>query len=531
MPKGVLDYMVEENQFPIVFIGAGISQRYLEGYPNWQQLLKMLWKEAQQTRDFYGHLNRIRNSLASNQLSDAELEYLTNVTAAADIERMINELFYKEKIEIIGFSQEQAFKSKLSPFKKMLSNFFLNYKLKKDIDEEFEQFKKMLMKAQIILTTNYDTLIQDSYNEISKHGVKTYVGQTGFFQQTIGFAELYKLHGCAREPQSLIITEEDYSKFDKNSVLISAKIISMLLYSPIIFIGYSLTDRNVRKIIKEFVSSLTDEETVLLENRLVVIEWKENEKELIEEKITDNDLNCRFTVIKTDNYIEVYKKIAKINQGVAPSEVRRYQHVIRNLIVERGKEGTLNSLLIAPKQLDDLERVTDNKNLIVAIGDNTVIFAMPDLLTYVDDYLNEKKELTSDIILRFLASQNPKARLPFVKYVTIDSINNSNLHQNEKDKLRSRLRKQGNYGEQKKLIAVTYRIRHKSLKQILSSELSIDRQQEIISYNLDNINLNEVEDYIKNKLKEIKEKGEYSISTPLRRLILLYDLKKNGTCE
>lgn len=115
MPKSVLDYMVEENQFPIVFIGAGISQRYLEGYPNWQGLLKVLWKEAQQAKDFYGHLNRIRNSLSNNNLSDAELEYQTNVTAATDIEKMINELFYKEKIEICDFNQEMAFKSKLSP--------------------------------------------------------------------------------------------------------------------------------------------------------------------------------------------------------------------------------------------------------------------------------------------------------------------------------------------------------------------------------------------------------------------------------
>lgn len=114
----------------------------------------------------------------------------------------------------------------------------------------------MLMKAQIILTTNYDTFIEDEYNSQSKYGIKKYIGQQGFFKQTVGYAELYKIHGCTTEASSLIINDEDYRRFDKDSVLISAKIISMLLHSPIIFLGYSLTDRNIRKIIKDFTGHL-----------------------------------------------------------------------------------------------------------------------------------------------------------------------------------------------------------------------------------------------------------------------------------
>lgn len=100
--------------------------------------------------------------------------------------------------------------------------------------------------------------------------------------------------------------------------MISAKIISMLLHSPIIFLGYSLTDRNVRKIIKDFTCSLSEEEKLELEKRLIVVQWESDMKEIEEEVIIDKDLGCRLTVIKTDNFLELYKKLSTINQGVAP---------------------------------------------------------------------------------------------------------------------------------------------------------------------------------------------------------------------
>lgn len=41
----------------------------------------------------------------------------------------------------------------------------------------------MLMKTQIILTTNYDIFIEDEYNSLSKYGVKKYIGQQGFLSK------------------------------------------------------------------------------------------------------------------------------------------------------------------------------------------------------------------------------------------------------------------------------------------------------------------------------------------------------------
>lgn len=524
MRNSVLDSMIEENQFPIIFIGAGIPKRYLEDYPSWSELLKFLWDASKEAGDFYGYLNRIRNDILTPEMTNSEIDYYTNIAVASDLEAKINSLFYEENLNIENFNQEMAYKTSLSPLKRLLANKFSNYKLKEKTHSEYIHFKNMLQKAQIILTTNYDTLIQDSYKD-DKNELKTYIGQKGFFEQTIGYAELYKLHGCTNEPNTLVITKDDYDRFNKNSILISAKIISMLLHSPIIFLGYSLTDVNVRKIIKDFVQSLSSEELAKLENRLIVVEYKKSEVELIEEKVNDSELNCRLTVIKTDNFLEIYKKIGKIDQGVAPAEVRRYQQVIKELIVSRGKEGTLNSLLISPDQLDDLERLIGNKNLIVAIGDQTIIYAMPDTVGYISDYMDESKQQNIDIMLRFIAKQAFKTRIPFARYATHENINNSSLYKTEKEKLFERI-KRVTYDSELKRIKLN-KIHFNNLDDIIKQNYKIDKEQGVISYNIDDLDLRDVEQYIKIKVKELKESQEEHVSTSLRQLILLYDLRKH----
>ncbi|ANB56474.1 SIR2-like domain protein [Anoxybacillus sp. B7M1] len=525
-----LDKLIKNNEFPIVFIGSGLSIRYLKNFPNWRGLLEYLWNLTGEQSDFYAFLNRTRNDIEKEKpnLKQSELDYLTNIRVGTMLEQKINKLFYDEKIKIDNFTQKEAFEKNITPFKKVLSNRFLNYEFKDEMLDEFEYFKKMLIKTQIILTTNYDTLIEDAYNSISDYGIKTYIGQKGFFEQTMGYAELYKLHGCVTDPKSLIICENDYRRFEKNSVLISAKIISQLLHSPIVFLGYSLTDQNIRNIIRDFSSSLSEKELLKLESKIIVIEREEGLNEIREETVNDRDLNCRFTYIRTDNFGEIYKKMAEINQGVAPSEVRKYQHIIKNLIIERGKEGTLKSLLVAPSQLDELEKNIGNKKLVVALGDSTYIFAIPDVITYVYDYIFEKDELNTDIVLRFLANQPSKSRLPFLRHVNIETISNSNLHPGEKEKLRQRLENHGDFLKEKQRITNRwYQIKFDDLESILKEDYPLERQYGIIAYNIDNLNLNDVELYVKKAVEKLKENGEIRISTELRRLILLYDLKKN----
>lgn len=534
LKSDIFEKLISKNEFPILFIGSGISKRYLQEFPSWVKLLELFWQELNEPTDFYGQYNILKTRIIGENpgVSTKEIEYLTNTKFTTLINTKYNKMFNEGGIIIDGFSTKDSFDTGIPPFKMSIVNKFSSYQIEDDLSDELELYKKALLKSQIIITTNYDTFIEDKYNSESQYGIKKYVGQSGFFEETVGYAELYKIHGCVTKPQSIVITENDYINYDQNSILISAKVISMLLNSPIIFFGYSLTDLNVRKYIKDFASSIGVDDAVSLEDKLIVIDWAEGEDRLLEEVIYDPELKCRFTYIRTDNYSAIYEYIHRINQGVAPSEIRKFKHIIKQIVIDAGKQGELKSVLVSPLELERIEEILASggivdQNLIVALGDSRIIFKIPNILTYLEDYIFEKNELTSDVALRFLAKEPPSGRYPFKRYLTLDIIEKSSLHHYEKVKLKQRLELQGNLEDQIASIRPTYRKDYNLLNEIMACGFGEDREYVTIAYNIKKLDINDVEKYLKEKVESLVKNGEARINTNLRRLMLVYDLIKN----
>lgn len=529
---GILDKLIEHNEFPVVFMGAGMSKRFLENFPDWTSLLEEFWIMLG-LNNFYGEYNNIRDILRKEhtEYSEKEINHYSNIIMGTSLEEKYNRSFNKEEVTLENFTPRDAFRSGISPFKKAISERFRKYSLRPEMEHEFIAFKKMLLKTQIILTTNYDSFIEDSYNSESRHKITTYIGQKGFFNSSYDFAELYKLHGCISSPNEIVIAERDYDNFEQNSVLISAKIISMMMNSPIIFLGYSLTDINVRKIIKDFTRSLNQEEIQILENRLVLVERLEGENEFIEEVISDSDLGCKLKVIKTNNFERLFTEISTINQGIAPTEVRKYQHVIKKLIIDRGKKGALRSVLLSPEELDKIEANLQTQNITVALGDSKYIFQIPDVIVYSLDYISDRDEISTDIRMRFAVNQNARARFPIVKLLDGELIENSSLHSSEKDKLKSKMISDyADYETNRSKINLSSVINYNAsdLDSIIShSSIKKTKIYATIAYNIKQLPLDEVKNYIINELEEIKEKGEINMDSELRRLILMYDIIKN----
>lgn len=527
--NNVLDELIETNEFPIIFMGSGISKRFLEKSPSWNELLEECWEKAGMG-NFYGELNKLRSSIKEEnpEKTKYEISHEVNIKIATKIEEKFNDEFYENKINIDGFSSKDAYQFDISPFKKFLSNKFKNIKLNKEMENERIVYQKMLRKSQIILTTNYDEFIENIYNEDNNYKIKKYIGQRGFFEDTENYSEIYKVHGCITDPKSIVITESDYNFFHKNSVLISAKIISMMINSPIIFMGYSLTDVNIRNIIGDFAKSLNNKELMYFEKRLILIEYDENINEIKEERVKDSDLGCSIRVIRTNNFYEVFNKISKINQGIAPAEVRKYKHVMKKLIVDRGKEGALNSVLISPEEIDKIEEQIQNNNIAIAIGDSKYIFQIPDNISFTLDYILDKDEISNETRLRYAHMQTGNARFPCNKFLTIENINNSKLHDTEKEKLRNKIPTLSDFSTHYDSINKSSVIKNwdLSFEELVKSGSKKAKIYETVSYNINSLNLKDVRKFLIKELKELREKGGIKLTTELRRLLLLYDIIK-----
>lgn len=99
-----------------------------------------------------------------------------------------------------------------------------------------------------IFTTNYDTLLEDSYPEAERDIVRNDVDCT-YSSKTF---KIVKVHGDFIAPDSVVITKSDYERFHKKmpNPFMWEMVETEFVNKHILFIGYSLEDDNILKIIK-----------------------------------------------------------------------------------------------------------------------------------------------------------------------------------------------------------------------------------------------------------------------------------------
>lgn len=538
----VLNDIVSSNHYPILFIGSGMSKRYLEGSPTWMDLLEEYWEKIEENEPFYSKLHDVERDVKEDypNYSRYDVKFECNIRIANFIENKFSDLFFKQKISVDGLDLKIATLNQLSPFKVDLANRFASLKRKKDLNvEEFTLFKNAVQKSRMVITTNYDSLIEESIRENSKQDPRIYIGNSGFFDSSsIGWSEVYKIHGCCSTPSSIVINEEDYNKFNENSVLISAKILSSMIQSPIIFLGYSLEDKNVRKLLKDFSRELPKEDSRKSANRIFVVEYEPAEERLVETIQNDSLLNLTYTHIKTNNYSALFKKIISIDEGVTPYEVRRFQDVIGKIIVSAGHKKALSRYLISPKNIDDLEhKIAIDEPIVVALGDVKNIYVTPTDIDYLTDYINQKFEILPENALRLVAKAQTRARYPVFYHYNNVNLDQTNLDSVEKKKIRDRIEK---YSEGMDTILDSIKLKKKYTESYYSdieSIIALDEKEnvkiDLIAKNSRNIPEDKLTKFVREyalpsfvQYTKQHDKKHGVEKTALRRLFLIWDIIK-----
>lgn len=218
MANNVLEKIVESKKLPVLFIGSGISKRYLYRYPNWEELLEMSFKKY--NSDLF-QLQKHHDSLRRAGATDFEV----NTKIATIIENDFNSAFFDRKLKLnIGNPKNPNWVRKgISPFKMFLSNYFRKMNLYKSpsTQKELEIFKQLKSKISAVITTNYD-LFLETY--IFPQDYTVFVNQNQLFNSdSYNISEIYKIHGSASDANSIVITENDYNEFNESRKLIIAK--------------------------------------------------------------------------------------------------------------------------------------------------------------------------------------------------------------------------------------------------------------------------------------------------------------------
>lgn len=418
MSKTVLDKIVESKRMPVLFIGSGISKRYLYRYPDWNELLALSFRKI--NGDPF-QFQKYKDQFVRQGLSDFEV----NTKLAAVIENQFNEAFFDRRIKLDRVKNPNWVQRGISPYKMFLSKFFKNMTIyhSEKIDNEISKFRAMKNKISAVITTNYDLFLE---KYIFSTDFKVFVHQNELFSSdSYNIAEIYKIHGSVSDANSIVITDADYSHFTESRKLIIAKMLTLFAESPIIFLGYSFTDENVQLIISEFLGCLTSKELEHIDEHFVFISYKKHEDDLKEIRrtiTTKNGVDIPITEIQTDNYSRVYDILNRITPGISPVRIRETRKIVKTIVDQSVASMDASSIIVG---LDDLSNVNlSNKPLAIAIGYRESILnkygygLLADDIIFEDILLDNKRFDPNSMCLERFKSIPYNRLLPVFKYAS-----------------------------------------------------------------------------------------------------------------
>ncbi len=333
------------KNYPILFVGAGLSLRYLTNSYTWENLLKRVMVDLTgNDEEFY--------TLKSQCFINSEYKY--DVLASL-IEKEFNEALTKERDGKFKYINDEFFEKmrdgvQLSRFKIYVAELIKNSTYQECYENEIRQLLKASKNIGSIITTNYDNFIEETT------GFTPLIGNDILLSNPYG--SVYKIHGCISKINNIVITKEDYNKFDEQYDLIRAQLLSLFIHNPIIFIGYGIGDENIRKILQtifKYIKPNSNLANKIKQNFLLVeFERKSNNQDVVEHDVSLNPQNIvRINKIKTDDFTTIYEAISNISLPISAMDIRRVESIVRNIKIadesaikvqiQQGTEGLTNS--------------------------------------------------------------------------------------------------------------------------------------------------------------------------------------------
>lgn len=403
--------VINSKRLPVLFIGSGMSKRYLRNSPTWEELLKECFLIFDPTGIMYSQsIDQCRR----DRLSTFDtLQYL-----GTKAEEFYNTYYFGKLKE--DPSKTPTWIRNISPFKMHIRDRFKKMILKPNgyLQKEMRLLRQLNEKIAAVITTNYDTFIE---SHLFNENFEVYYKQSDMFKsERFNIAEIYKIHGSIEDAASLVITKDDYYDFKKNRRLIVAKMLTLFSDSPIIFLGYSLEDENIKSIILDFLECIDHDDIPKLKNHFIFIEYKKDEKGLIE--TTENIVTDRgyipITKISTDNYSRLFFELNKITPGLPSNIVKQTKRLVKRIVENSLITGSTDAIIIDEDQIDLLE----GNNLAVAFGERSSLlskygYSTFDLKYLFEDILFDNKNYNPEFVIdRRLKGVSYLTLIPIYKY-------------------------------------------------------------------------------------------------------------------
>lgn len=384
----VKEFFSNYKNHPVLFVGSGFSLRYIEGVKDWNGLLSEI------SEDLYDNDERYLD-IKSKHFENGEYRY---DKIASVIEADFNEFLEnnrKGKFERINdeFYAKMKNGENISRFKIYLGEKFLSYKIKEEKLDELKELKKVRKNISSVVTTNYDTLIENIFE------FNPLIGNDILLSNPYG--SVYKIHGCITSPSKIIINVEDYTSFQMKYELIRAQLMSLFIHNPIIFFGYSISDGNIKDLLKTIFTYVEPNSDLSkkIRNNFLLVEYENASGNL---DVVEHDIEIegvatvRINKLKTDDFTSIYKELSSLILPVSAMDIRKVQTVVRQ--IQTGEDGIKVSIT------EDLEDLNNSDKILVIGSSNTIQYVhqnQSELLTNYFKIVDEENAAMISLIDSF----------------------------------------------------------------------------------------------------------------------------------
>ncbi|MDR4198703.1 SIR2-like protein [Bacillus altitudinis] len=340
-------YIDNMKSRPIFFIGSGFSQRYINS-PTWGALLKQLIKENPEIKRPMQYFVQEHNGDYAKIASELVDYYRTFAWEHHDNGEMFPPFLY-----------ESASRSVHLKYK--IASILIN--LMEQFDAETHEFSEEIdlikqLNPQAIITTNYDNLLESLFPKY-----EAIVGQQVIRQKkSTDIGHILKIHGSVEDCESIVIEQQDYDYFFKKQIYLIAKLFTYFMEHPIIFIGYSLSDENIKSILYN-VKQIIDADIEPMIDNMWFIDWSRepinfNYTPPKEKSIpVGNGESVRVNYIQLHTYEKLYE--ALYQDSVDIEFLKQIEETVYNVV----KSDTITNLEV---DIASLRYFTDRDTLLSA---------------------------------------------------------------------------------------------------------------------------------------------------------------------
>lgn len=498
---------------PFLFVGSGFSRRYL-GLEDWKGLLSKFCVMGKPF-EFY--------------LAGADGDY---PTAAKLIAQEFNTYWwtaaeYADSVSINSSKVADSTTALRIEISRYLSKLG-------DVDAKKSGYAEEVMLLSTlnvdgIITTNWDLFLEQLYPDYKK-----YVGQNELlFSNPQEVGEIYKIHGCATRPGSLTMTSDDYNQFNERNPYLAAKLITIFVEHPVIFLGYSISDENVASLLRSVSMCVGKEHIEKLRQNLIFVQRLDTDEKpsVSDTYLTIEGIQIPLVLVKTNDYAEVYKALAATKRKI-PARILRYcKEQLYELVASSDPERKMAVV--------DIDSIQDKSNLefVVGVGVKALAEGEVGALGYdtievshlIHDLLHEDRHYVAAGILTSVikrAGRNSKY-VPIYKYLREIGITN------ETDYVESGLQldkwKAGALSDYtlKMYAGQFFKKRHLNIEDIIASSTPENAAALIPFLAKEKINI----EVLRSFLIEHEEKMSYeksSYASHFKKLAVIYDRLKWG---